>query len=196
MFRIGFDCHRTFLDTNTAIRRYIRNKFKIDIPPTDANRRNIVERYLDLTEYENVLDTVITKIKHVVRHVKEVPGAIQAITDLQSDGHYVEMVTSSSYEAHIATIRWLKHYEVIVPTRAIGRQTLKGAIAKDYDIFLDDRIEQAEACILGGTPFVFLLNTPTNQAENVPECITRVPDWTVFCQEVRTLAHRLYPQSL
>lgn len=196
MFRIGFDCHRTFLDTNTALRRYVYNKFRVTIPPNRAIRHEIVRDYLDHDEYESVLNAIITNIGYVVRHVKEVPGAKMEITRLQAEGHFVEMASSSSYDAHIATIKLLKHMGICIPTRAIGRQKSKSIIARDYDVFFEDRIDQAEALYLGGTPFVYLLTTPTNEQLQTPDSITRVPNWNAFGDEVRQLAHRLYPQSL
>lgn len=191
MFRIGFDCHETFLDIARAVQRHILRKYRIEIPLCKIKRCHIVGEYLPQEEYEQVLDAVVARIVYA-RHIKEVDGATEAFTNLQSDGHFVELLTSSSYDAHVATIHWLKRHHLTISTRALGRRQSKAIVAKDYDVILEDNPEQAIACLLHGTPFVYLLTTPTNGHIILPEGITRVPDLMTFCNEVRALSRRLY----
>jgi hypothetical protein len=191
MFRIGFDCHETFLDIARAVQRHILRKYKIDIPLNEIKRCHIVDRYLPEEEFDRVLDAVVARIRYA-RHINEVNGATEAFTNLKSDGHFVELLTSSSYDAHIATIHWLKRHNLVISTRSLGRFQSKGIVAKDYDVILEDNPEQAIACYVYGTPFVFLLTTPTNELTVLQEGIVRVSDLETFCNEVRALSQRLF----
>jgi hypothetical protein len=187
-FRIGIDCHRTIINTPEALKRIAKRKYNVSIPADQLTREGIVGRYLSLRTYEDIIGTVITRAVYTLRHVREVPGAIEAITQLQNEGHYVEIVTSSGHRAHEVILRWLNAHHLEMPTRSVGRHALKGHVATDYHVFLDDNVEQVDSCRQAGTPYVFLLTTPTNKNKTTPEGVIRVKDWKEFVSRVHSLS--------
>lgn len=190
IYRIGIDCHRTILDIGSAIQRLAWDQFSTYIPTKATRTERGVEKYIHPDTFRLIRDIVVTKERYMSQHVKEIPGAIKAIRELQSDGHVVEMVTSSGHPAHIAILKWLMRHRVDLPTRSVGRRVLKGFIAENYDIFLDDTPQQAEECLFNGTAYVYLLDSPTNQGLGVSEQITRVENFEEFLQHVRRLSQK------
>lgn len=194
-FRILFDFHRTTADIGLPIQRLAKKWFNVRIPITETCRRLIVGRYLDEKQYDQILQKVIENPAYACRHVQEVTGAIHAMTELKADGHAVEIVTASQTKGHIAVLRWLEARQAPFYTRSVGRRVRKGGIARDYDIALEDSPNQAESLAQNGTPFVYLLDRPTNRDLETPSGVTRIPSHLHFLQEVRLLYRRLFPQE-
>jgi hypothetical protein len=187
VFQIGADCHGTTMDNQRAFMRYLR-KFGINIPPEHVKRSHIVGRYLSEESYDRALDKVFANIQYAVRWVKAMPEAIPVLKILRSEGHSIKFVTSSSPMAEKAIQQWLLCNELKdIAIIALGRGALKGCIASEFDIFIDDRPEQVEDLLANGLRFPFLLTTPTNADTPVSEGIVRVASWKEFLDRVHAL---------
>lgn len=193
-FHIGFDWHRTTVNIDPAIQRIAKRKFNVNIPDGHTRGRYAIGRYLSRSQFETILDIVITKADYIIRYIQEMPYALETMSLLKADGHFVEVITASSHEAHIAILQMLIYRQFYIATRSLGRYETKGTVAKDYDIVFEDNVEQAEECLLHGTKYVYLLDTPTNHSQNTSEEIIHVPDFRVFYQDVKELHIRLFPQ--
>lgn len=194
-FRILFDYHRTTADIGYPIQHLARRLYGVRVPISKVCRRLIVGHYLSDSQYERILQIVIENSGYAKRYIHEVDGALRTIRACKDDGHRPEIVTASQYEGHISILEWLRFRHSSVTTRSVGRRTMKSTIAKDYDIAIEDSPEQAESLAANGTPFVYLLDRPTNQDQETPPNVTRIPSHAYFLEEVRKLAQRLFPQQ-
>lgn len=194
-FRILFDFHRTTADIGLPIQRLARLWYGVRVPIAETCRRLIVGRHLTHDQYDRILQRVIEDPAYACRHVQEVTGALETMTALKADGHTLEIVTASQTEGHISILRWLKARQAPFYTRSVGRRVEKGGIAKDYDVALEDSPNQAESLARNGTPFVYLLDRPTNRDLETPQGVTRIPSHAHFLQDVRLLYKRLFSRN-
>lgn len=197
-FRIGIDCHRTIIDIASEIKRLAKERFGIELP-LEATRGTTINGRIHPDTFRIIRDEVVTQKTRLAKKVPEIPGAIEAIKTLQGEGHSVEIVTASGHAAHLAILNWLMKHKLDIPTRSVGRHALKGFVAGGYDIFLDDTVEQLQACLDNGTPFVYLLDSPTNRHISIPDRthIIRVHDFQEFLENVRRKSNgSSYPPPL
>jgi 5'(3')-deoxyribonucleotidase len=72
--------------------------------------------------------------RHVFRHLKPVPGAVEALTRLAADGHDIVILTAKPDRAVHDTLHWIADQKI--PTREIHFLHAKHRIA--CDVYLDD----------------------------------------------------------
>jgi hypothetical protein len=189
-FYIAIDYHNVVTLTGEKIREAAKQKYAVSIPVAKTKAKYAIEEgYLRENQFRKLISLVVKSYQGV----QETLGALQAISDLRSDGHFVEIVTASSIKALIAIYRWLVSQKVDIPVRALGKRATKEIIASQYDVALDDDIRQAEAYLRGGTTYVFLLNTPMNIDDPTPKGVKRVSDFLTFRDTVRELYKKHYP---
>ncbi len=187
-FRVGIDCHGTIFDTLSALQRYIRGKYRVSIPMEFMSRMGIVRSYLSHEQYEQALHAVIVRHSYMNLHVRTRTDAIPVIRRLLEEGGEgsVEVVSSSGAEAGNTLRNVLLQREGLsgLSTRILPRHALKGGLARDYDVILEDNPTQAIDLVKNRAQHVFLITHPANASARLPTSIVRVSSFEDFYRHI------------
>jgi hypothetical protein len=125
---------------------------------------------------------------HTERHImaaKPYPGAVETIRRWHDAGHFIQITSHRTTEAHEATARWLEQIGLPYDELYCSYDKVARCIELDIDVLIDDSpatlLKAAEA---GITPATIV--HPWNRDLCEEEDIVCAPDWT-------TLAQRLEP---
>lgn len=100
----------------------------------------------------------------ILRHGEPLPGAVMAFRELRAQGHSIHIITDRSIgsDPQGATRAWLEDHGFVYDTLTFSRD--KSAVPTD--IYIDDRLENADALNHQTSTLCYLINRPWNQQPN------------------------------
>jgi hypothetical protein len=180
--RIAIDIDSTLHHYWDQLSAIVRRRFGIELPYEQQLTWGITE-----LEPEQVHECVTET--HTPEHVLAAvpyPGAVEAIRDWHAAGHFIQVTSHRSREAHDATARWLDriglpHDELYCSWDKISRCREIG-----IDILIDDSpVNLTRAAEAGITPAT--IEHPWNRELCEREGFVCAPDWPTLEQRLRPL---------
>ena len=177
MKKIAFDIDGTVIDLYKSISDRLKKTHNIILSP-EAFSRKTIEEVTNLS-YEEVLNCVNECTKDIYNQISY-PGAIQFIRNYSriSNGGEVLFVTNR-WDVH-NTYKLLDSYfgDIYYNLTCIVGSKVSELQKRKVDIFVEDRIENAEEISNAGI-FTILLDRPWNQfGSKGSDKLVRVKDWT------------------
>jgi len=115
------------------------------------------------------------------------PPIKDAIVDLNElKGHIIWLITQRPRSAKKDTEQWLRDKKIKYENLEFVSGVTKHLVANDFDVFLEDNLEQACAIAEAGTDSL-LLDQPWNQSYALPQRCRRVQDWDAIVTHIKTL---------
>lgn len=126
------------------------------------------------------------------------PGAMEVLTRL-SHTYNLAIVTSRMHSLLAPTMKWLDlHYPKLFESVLLGNYGVKGLSQTKSEmcqqlgakVLIDDSMHYAKECVDVGVQALLFGDYPWNQADELPEGVTRVKDWA---EVERILLHESRP---
>jgi len=121
---------------------------------------------------------------NMLRSAPPIKGAIVGLNELR--GHINWLVTQRPKSAKKDTERWLRDKKIKYDNLEFVSGVAKHSVANDFDVFLEDNLEQACAIAEAGINSL-LLDQPWNQSSALPQKCRRVQDWDAIVTHIKTL---------
>lgn len=173
--RIGIDLDGVIADF-TGYTLPILNKFyNVNLKRDDITHYNY-EKVLGVSKKEMMKFWEEVKNKHVLRHLKTIEGALEALSLFKDRKIYFFSMRPEYYEDD--TIAWLKDNNIDYCKLHIGQEDKSiAALKEEIDIFIEDNLLQAIMVSEAGIE-TLLFNQPWNHyGEKLPPLCKRVYDW-------------------
>ena len=123
---------------------------------------------------------------NMLRAAPPIKGAIVGLNELRE--HVIWLVTQRPKSTQKDTERWLRDKKIKYDNLEFVYGVAKHSVGKDFDVFLEDNLEQACAIAVAGIN-ALLLDQPWNQSPILPQKCRRVQDWDAIVTHIKTLEH-------
>jgi uncharacterized HAD superfamily protein len=181
---IGVDIDGVIVDYASAMLPLLREICGRPIEYQDLGRRDLGEALsIDGKTVTNVWERIL--ISNLLRNAQPISGAIEGLSALS--GHEIWLVTGRPASMRGLTELWFQKKRVKYDYIVFDRMENKLAVGPEFDIFVEDYLEEACAIAEAGV-FSILFNQPWNQAPALPEKCQRVYDWNGVVEAVNELA--------
>jgi uncharacterized HAD superfamily protein len=123
----------------------------------------------------------------ILQTAPPIKGAIMGLDKLSN--HEIWLVTHRPKWTQQDTELWLKEKKIKYHRLEFVRSTKKLSVGPDFDVFLEDNLEQACAIAEAGIQAI-LLSHPWNTCTTLPEKCIRVSDWDAITRQMYIFASR------
>jgi len=124
---------------------------------------------------------------NILQTAPPIKGAIIGLDQISN--HEIWLVTHRPKLAQKDTELWLDEKKIKYHRLEFVRSTKKLSVGLDFDVFLEDNLEQACAIAEAGIPAI-LLSHPWNTCTTLPEKCIRVSDWDAIARQIDILGSR------
>jgi len=193
--KIGLDFDGVIADGATLKSVVLRTEHGIKIEPDLCKRKHTLEKGL-VSEwvYEEMLCRVYENpIMHA--RIKPLPGAVEAIHWLQSQGHALKIITARNPPAAKNVRPWLEQHGLKLDFVCVGRFGEKTEEARGCDAMVDDDFVHLHP-LKGVVPHLYLFGPQPDMGVWTPDGVIRVRTWPYLLTRMFNLAVRRNPPKL
>jgi uncharacterized HAD superfamily protein len=170
--RIAIDIDSTLHHYWDVLSDAARSRFGIDLPYEEQLTWGITR----LKPEQLALCIAETHSEDVILEGRPYPGAVETVNRWKQAGHFIQITSHRSAEAHDATARWLdriglQHDELHCSADKVAR-----CRALDIELLIDDSPENIRGAIDHGLMAATILH-PWNEDVVAEEGVLAAPDW-------------------